>query len=117
MVIAHIPDGAPRGYLADGARDALLNVPVCAGSVVANNARRKLNDDGGRLIAAVAPGTAASVLSVSAANEGTTLMAVIARRRWRLTPAPTNADDTSATHFLNTWFNGERIGAALLLLE
>ena len=26
-------------------------------------------------------------------------------------------DDTSATHFLNGWFNGERIGAALLLLE
>ena len=36
--------------------------------------------------AAVAPGTAASVLSVSAANEGATLMAVIARA-----PVATNA--------------------------
>ena len=50
VVIAHIPDGAPRGHLADGARDTLLNVPVRAGSVVANNARRKLDDDGGRPI-------------------------------------------------------------------
>ena len=50
VVITHIPDGAPRGHLADGARDTLLDVPVRAGSVVADNARRKLDDDGGRPI-------------------------------------------------------------------
>ena len=50
MVIPHIPNGAARGRLANGARDALLDVLVCARSVVADSPCRKLNDDGGRLI-------------------------------------------------------------------
>ena len=50
MVIPHVPNSATRGRLADGARETLLNVPVCAGSVVADSPCRKLNDDGGHLI-------------------------------------------------------------------
>ena len=50
VVIAHIPDGAARGHLAHGLRDAPLEVPVRFRPVLANSVRRKLDDDGGRLI-------------------------------------------------------------------
>ena len=48
VVIPHVPNGSARGRLADGLRDALLEVPVRARPIAANSVRRKLDDDGGR---------------------------------------------------------------------